>query len=99
MPRPVRSPTPVAGLVEVVDPLGRLGQGLDQLLAGDAAEAGVPGLEESVPERAVGQLHGEDQPLVVDPRPERREQVRVADRPRDLEPPEVARPTAWPPGG
>jgi len=65
--------------VQVIDPLGRLGQVLDQFLGRDSGTALLPNPMKPIGQRAVGQLHADDEETFPLPRPEQGEQVRVAD--------------------
>ena len=78
---PGRAPVPV----EVIDPPGRLGEIIQQLIPGDARQSRRVRLAEAVVEGPVGQIHSDDQPVGLLPGPEGSEQVGMADLADELE--------------
>ena len=84
--RDLRPPVePVAGLVEEIHDVRHLAEDIQQLAQRDSSQALAARLGEPVPERAVGQLHPDDQPGLELPGAEVRQQVGVADRPEDAD--------------
>ena len=66
-------------IIEIVDPLRRLAQILKQSAGRDAREAASATFTQFVRQRAVGQLHREDEIVAPLPRAEYRRQVSMAD--------------------
>jgi len=82
----------VPGAVEIIDRVGDGVQVAEELSARDAAQALAIRLEEAVPERAVGELHADDQEVLDLPGAVDDQQAGVPDAPRDLQGAQLAGP-------
>ena len=91
-PHRLCTPRGVAGLVQVVEPPGRVQEMLVDLRRGDAGEPLAGGLAEAVQERPLGQFHRDDEVPPDLPGPEGGQKVGVADVLDDLQGAEFERP-------
>ena len=71
--------------IEIIDRVGDGAEVAEQLPARDSTQAPPDRLQEAVPERAVGELHADDQKVVDLPGLEDPHERRVADVPSDLQ--------------